>query len=147
MNLKNISYFTKNNMVIELKELQQNSKLTGHCLWSYQTNEPFVECTVRNAITAVHENIVRRLFDAGLSPDDQVLKEDKKKITHLSRRELQCAICLLKGKTSLETASLLYISPRTVEVYILRLRKRFGSKNRIQLVKSLLESGLLPMVS
>ncbi|MGQ3891305.1 response regulator transcription factor [Legionella sp. CNM-4043-24] len=63
-------------------------------------------------------------------------------ISELSRREMQCALYLLDGKTSAEIAQLLHLSPRTVEVYFDRLKARFGSRNKIQLVRHLLETGL-----
>ncbi|KTD33471.1 Response regulator containing a CheY-like receiver domain and an HTH DNA-binding domain protein [Legionella moravica] len=68
-------------------------------------------------------------------------------VLELSRRELQCALYLLEGKTSMEIAHLLNLSPRTVEVYFNRLKNRFGSKNKIQLVRHLIETGLLNQTS
>lgn len=64
-------------------------------------------------------------------------------LPQLSRRELQCALYLLEGKTSMEIAQLLNLSPRTVEVYFNRLKSRFGSKNKIQLTRHLIEAGIL----
>lgn len=64
-------------------------------------------------------------------------------LPQLSRRELQCSLYLLEGKTSIEIAQLLNISPRTVEVYFNRLKNRFGSKNKIQLTRHLIEAGIL----
>jgi DNA-binding CsgD family transcriptional regulator len=66
-------------------------------------------------------------------------------LPELSRRELQCALYLLDGKTSIEIAQTLNISPRTVEVYFARLKKRFGSKNLAQLVRHLVEAGILQL--
>lgn len=59
----------------------------------------------------------------------------------LPRREMQCAMYLLEGKTAVEIATLLHLSPRTIEVYFDRLRERFGSKNKIQLARHLIEAG------
>jgi DNA-binding CsgD family transcriptional regulator len=73
----------------------------------------------------------------------QLGKAPAKSQPELSRRELQCAIYLLDGKTSLEIAGILNISVRTVEVYFNRLKIRFGSKNKIQLVRHLIEAGLM----
>ena len=60
----------------------------------------------------------------------------------VTRRERQCAALLLDGKSSREIAEALSISNRTVEVYFKRLKKRFGSKNKIQLVKHILEADI-----
>ena len=71
-------------------------------------------------------------------------KQSQSKITvvppGLSRREYQCAYFLLDGLTSKEIAERLDISSRTVEVYFERLKTRFSSKNKIQLVKHLMEN-------
>ena len=66
----------------------------------------------------------------GVNPADTI---------HLTRREQQCAHYLLEGHTSKEIADQLHISARTVEVYFERLKKRFGSKNKIQLARHLVE--------
>ncbi len=58
----------------------------------------------------------------------------------LTRREYQCGYYLLQGFTSKQIADVLHISPRTVEVYIERLRTRFGSKNKVHLARHLMES-------
>lgn len=58
----------------------------------------------------------------------------------LSRREYQCAYFLLDGLTSKDIGEKLDISSRTVEVYFERLKTRFNSKNKIQLVKHLMEN-------
>lgn len=62
---------------------------------------------------------------------------------HITRRERQCAYYLLEGYTSKEIANRLVLSPRTVEVYLERLRVRFGSKNKIQLARHIIEANLL----
>lgn len=69
-------------------------------------------------------------------------KYSQKNITaqQLSRREYQCAYYLLDGHTSKEIADKLHISSRTVEIYFDRLRARFNSKNKIHLVKHLMEN-------
>jgi len=59
----------------------------------------------------------------------------------LGQREYQCAYYLLEGKTAKEIAQLLHISSRTVEVYIDRLKVRFGSQNKIHLARQLMEAG------
>lgn len=75
--------------------------------------------------------------------DTKVPIMDPKMQTKVSRRERQCAFYLLEGYTSKEIAEKLYLSPRTVEVYLERLRTRFGSKNKIQLARHIIETNLL----
>lgn len=68
---------------------------------------------------------------------------DPNLVAKITRREHQCAHYLLEGYTSKEIADKLYLSPRTVEVYLERLRARFGSKNKIQLARHIIEAKLL----
>lgn len=61
----------------------------------------------------------------------------------LPRRELQCALLLLEGRTAKEVAETLNISARTVESYLIRLKERFEAKNIVQLTRALIEAGVL----
>ena len=100
-------------------------------------------------------HIIKVDFSSSLTPvtikdylnSIQLKSNSNKPVSELSRRELQCALYLLEGKTSMEIALLLNLSPRTVEVYFNRLKNRFGSKNKIQLVRHLIESGLLSHIT
>mgnify|MGYP002172486697 CR=1 FL=1 len=62
---------------------------------------------------------------------------------NISSREKQCAQHLIAGMTSKETANLLCISPRTVEVYLERLKSRFQCRNKVQLAALLVAEGLI----
>lgn len=58
---------------------------------------------------------------------------------YLSRREMQCLLYLVKGKTAKEAAQEMYISPRTVEDYIGLIKEKLGCKTRSELVCYALE--------
>src|SRR5262245_256125 len=76
--LKKIANLARNNKVAKLKELlaKLKTKLNGHVSWNYYTDKLLVECAARDAILAGHEEIVRLLFDAGLSANDMSYIDD-----------------------------------------------------------------------
>lgn len=51
----------------------------------------------------------------------------------LSKREKECVFYFLNGKTAKETAIKLGISYRTVEDYFIKIKKKFGCKNKREL--------------
>jgi DNA-binding CsgD family transcriptional regulator len=71
---------------------------------------------VRQAAAADHGN--------GLQPD----------ATGLSEREKEVARLVLEGKTYREIGETMYISPRTAEHHIARMRRRLGAENRSDLL-------------
>ncbi len=77
-------------------------------------------------------------FRHDLNYFDHNISQEKKQIA-LSRREKQCAYYLVQGYTAKETADILNISSRTVEVYLDRLKEYFSVKNRVQLVVTLIQ--------
>jgi two-component system response regulator DegU len=63
--------------------------------------------------------------------------------TVLSEREIQIVRYISKGLTSIEIAEILNLSKRSIETYRLRMMKKLQVKNSTELVKTLLERGLL----
>jgi site-specific DNA-adenine methylase/DNA-binding CsgD family transcriptional regulator len=55
----------------------------------------------------------------------------------VTKRESDVLQCLAKGCSAKETAKALVISPRTVEIYIDRLKKKFGSRSKIELISKI----------
>jgi len=53
----------------------------------------------------------------------------------LTKRELECILQLIQGKTSIEIAKKLFISPRTVEDHVESLKTKTGMQNRHQLIE------------
>jgi DNA-binding CsgD family transcriptional regulator len=52
----------------------------------------------------------------------------------LSEREKEVARLVLEGKTYREIGEAIYISPRTAEHHIARMRRRLGAENRSDLL-------------
>ena len=55
----------------------------------------------------------------------------------LSEREKEVARLVLEGKTYREIGEAIYISPRTAEHHIARIRRRLGAENRSDLLARL----------
>jgi DNA-binding CsgD family transcriptional regulator len=55
----------------------------------------------------------------------------------LSEREKEVARLVLDGKTYREIGEAIYISPRTAEHHIARMRRRLGAENRSDLMAKL----------
>jgi len=64
------------------------------------------------------------------------------KVIELSRRELECSICLLEGLTAEQTGKKLFISRRTVEAHLDGLKSKLFCKNKHELVSKLIRGGL-----
>jgi DNA-binding CsgD family transcriptional regulator len=54
--------------------------------------------------------------------------------TYFTRREAECMVLLLKGKTINSVASILNLSPRTVEYYIKNMKFKLGCRTKFELV-------------
>ena len=53
---------------------------------------------------------------------------------HFTRREAQCMVHFLQGKTVAETAKELTLSPRTVEYYVKNMRQKMHCKTKHDLI-------------
>lgn len=54
--------------------------------------------------------------------------------TYFTRREAECMVLLLKGKTINSVAGILNLSPRTVEYYIKNMKSKLGCRTKFELV-------------
>lgn len=55
----------------------------------------------------------------------------------LTQRQIQCAECLLAGRTAKETGKLLGLSTRTVEYYLGNIKSKLECKNKSELIVKL----------
>jgi DNA-binding CsgD family transcriptional regulator len=65
---------------------------------------------------------------------DQVNGTGQPDASILSEREKEVARLVLEGKTYREIGETIYISPRTAEHHIARMRRRLGAENRSDLL-------------
>lgn len=52
----------------------------------------------------------------------------------LTKREAQCMFYLLRGKTAKQTAALIHLSKKTVEMYLDILKQKTCSESKLELV-------------
>ena len=53
---------------------------------------------------------------------------------YFTKREAECMVLLLKGKTINSVASMLNLSPRTVEYYIKNMKSKLGCRTKFELI-------------
>lgn len=54
--------------------------------------------------------------------------------TYFTKREAECMVLLLRGKTIGSVANILKLSPRTVEYYIKNMKSKLGCRTKFELV-------------
>lgn len=59
---------------------------------------------------------------------------DKYGKIYFTRREAECMVWLLKGKTISSVATILKLSPRTVEYYIKNMKTKLGCRTKFELI-------------
>ena len=64
----------------------------------------------------------------------------------LTKRELECVLQLIQGKSTVEIAKKLFRSPRTIESHIDSLKLKIGIQNRQQLVEFFANIGLVRVI-
>jgi DNA-binding CsgD family transcriptional regulator len=65
---------------------------------------------------------------------------------YFTRREAECMVWLLKGKTIRRVAMELGLSPRTVEFYLKNMKAKLNCQTKFELVELILESEFLSSV-
>lgn len=66
---------------------------------------------------------------------------------YFTKREAECMLILIKGKTIAKTAETLNLSPRTIEFYIKNMKSKIGCRTKFELIELVLESEFLNNVS
>ena len=77
-------------------------------------------------------------------PDPAAFGHTKSPVDNLSARERQVLQLVVEGRTSLEIARLIHLSPSSVQTYRSRLMLKLGVRDVPSLVKFALEHGLTP---
>jgi len=78
--------------------------------------------------------------------DEQQYKVDNESEVYLTRREMQCVACVLRGKPYKKIATLLGISPRTIQSYIDAARHKLDCANVKQLISVIKKSDLMKKI-
>ncbi len=130
--LQNQYKLSNNDAAILLQALQTNSSITligfkNHLL-SKETLEKFYALFQRNRESQDKESPHRRRVFS-ITFEGEVLE--------LTRREAQCLLFLYDGLSAKQTANELHLSQRTVEIYLDKLKKRFHSKTKIELMSKI----------
>jgi DNA-binding NarL/FixJ family response regulator len=99
---------------------------------------------VIDAVRAVHAGSRYLSQKIAASVVDDYLQEGQpaSPLQSLSRRELEVLQLVVEGRTSAEIATLLSLSPKTVETYRSRLMQKVGVKDVPGLVKFAIQHGL-----
>lgn len=104
-----------------------------------------------DAVRAVHayqyylspqvlDHVIARLLQKDAQPG-----ETKEPLASLSAREREVLQLVVEGKSSVEIAEILYLSPKTIETYRSNLMKKLQVDNIPELVKLAIRHGLTPL--
>ena len=70
------------------------------------------------------------------------IAEKKSPIERLSQREREILQLIAEGKTSAEIASIVYLSPKTIDTYRSRIMKKLGVSDHTALIKFSIQHGI-----
>jgi len=107
---------------------------------------------VADAVRAVHagrrylsEQVVDQVVDSSLARRLGQTDEPQDPLAALTPRERQVLQLVVEGKTSVEIAEILYLSPKTVETYRSNLMSKLEISDLPSLVKFAIKHGLTPL--
>jgi DNA-binding CsgD family transcriptional regulator len=64
---------------------------------------------------------------------------------YLTRREIEIVRCIAEGRTAGETAETLAVSEHTVTNHLCNVYRKFGTRNRVEVLKLAVSKGILPV--
>lgn len=64
----------------------------------------------------------------------------------LSAKEMECLFYLIRGKTMREIAHLLYLSPRTIEFHIEKIKEKLGCRCKSELIEKAIATGYMAKI-
>ena len=71
---------------------------------------------------------------------------DKFKNIYFTEREAECMVYLLRGKSIRNVAGILHLSPRTVEFYVKKMKKKLECGTKFELIDKVAETDFLKNV-
>lgn len=105
------------------------------------------ECGVDEMLTAI-----RQVYNGGAYIAPSIAQQlalsllpgnEHNPIDKLSRREFQVMLMISHGLTNAEISDKLYLSPKTISTYRLRLLDKLGAQNEVDLIKIAVEQGIV----
>jgi DNA-binding CsgD family transcriptional regulator len=91
--------------------------------------------TVFSGRRAVPESLWERVEEYSRLPDVE---------PHLTRREIEIVRYIAEGRTTGETAKTLTLSDHTVTIHLGNVYRKFGTRNRVEVLKLAVSKGILP---
>jgi DNA-binding NarL/FixJ family response regulator len=85
---------------------------------------------------AIPESLWERVDEYSRLPDFE---------PYLTRREIEIVRCIAEGRTAGETAEALTVSEHTVTNHLCTVYRKFGTRNRVEVLKLAVSKGILPM--
>ncbi len=82
-----------------------------------------------------------KLCNTFTKQDTHTISDRSYRKPNLSNRERECLFFLLRGRTAKSIAKILSISPRTVEVYLDRLKDKLGCLTKNELIERAIDEG------
>lgn len=65
---------------------------------------------------------------------------------YLTKREVECIICLARGYSVKQIGKILNLSDRTIECYVHSLKQKLISNDKAKLIETAIECGLLESI-
>ncbi|MDR2246697.1 MAG: LuxR C-terminal-related transcriptional regulator [Treponema sp.] len=92
--------------------------------------------TVFNGHRAVPQSLWERVDEYSRLPDFE---------PYLTRREIEIVRCIAEGRTAGEVAETLTVSEHTVTNHLCIVYRKFGTRNRVEVLKLAVSKGILPV--
>jgi DNA-binding NarL/FixJ family response regulator len=92
--------------------------------------------TVFSGQRAIPQSLWDRIDEYSRLPDSE---------PYLTRREIEIVRCIAEGKTVWETAEVLTVSEHTVTNHLCNVYQKFGTRNRVEVLKLAVSKGILPV--
>jgi DNA-binding CsgD family transcriptional regulator len=117
----------------------ENQKTIGVLCIGFEIREPFLGGLVAE-LSKIHLKI---------NPLEQPLSlsiEETDPYHLLSSRESECLFFLLRGKSATEIASIINLSKRTIEEYIVNVKKKMQCNTRSELIERCIHQGYIHVI-
>lgn len=130
--------------VIALKQpLYQQHKMIGLIGYAYETNNPH-HYSILKLLSSESHNVGKQL--TCIVSNNFFWRNQLGTICHLTVRESQCLYYCLRGYTAKLTASILLLSPKTVEFHLESIKNKAGCVNKVELFEFAYQHNFINMI-